>query len=125
MATRVSGVCYIRVNGTQYALRGNITVMGFTTVKEQIVGLDGVHGFREVPKAPSVSATFTNIRRGSAEFIALQNIGKSTVQENITVNAANGQVHTLYDVVVVNDPAYDPDSGEVSVEWSGSQLRTV
>ena len=127
MANRIAGVCRFKVGDTSYALRGNITIMGLTAHKEHIVGLDGIHGYKEVPVAPKVSAEFSNVGNASASFRTLQAMGKreGIPAMNISVNAANGKEYMLYDGIVEGDVSYNPEDGMVAVTFSGANLREV
>ena len=53
MAQRIAGVAYVKVDGTQYPLRGNFTVSPSNVERQMLAGQDGVHGYSEIPRVPS------------------------------------------------------------------------
>lgn len=87
---RIAGVLYIKVTsaaGTQQlAVRGKWKIVPTPTEKEGIAGLDGVHGYKETPKVPSMEGDITNGRDFDPRVL--------DAADDITATAelANGQV---------------------------------
>lgn len=85
--SRIAGVAYVKVDGTQYALRGNLTVSPSPTERAGIAGQDGVHGFSENPRVPYIEGDFSLMRDLSVE--AVDAIEDATVQAEL----ANGKTY--------------------------------
>lgn len=81
---RIAGVAYLKVNGKQYPLRGNLTVSPSPTERAGIAGQDGVHGYSENPRVPYIEGDFSTIPGLSIEEI--QNIEDATVQAELANN---------------------------------------
>ena len=57
---RVAGTLFFKVDGTQYKAKGNFEYDLGAPKREAITGPDGVHGYKEMPKAPYVTGAITN-----------------------------------------------------------------
>ena len=77
----IAGTAFLRVNGSQLALKGNLTVSGTRVERTGIAGQDNVHGYQELPRVPYIEADI------------------STVPEQITTE----QLEALIDVTVQAD----------------------
>lgn len=55
----LGGTAYVKVNGRQIALRGNLKLRLDKFVGESRAGMDGVHGFIEKPQAPGFDGEFS------------------------------------------------------------------
>ena len=84
---RIAGIAYVKVNGKQYPLRGNLTVSPSPTERAGIAGQDGVHGFSENPRVPYIEMDVSLTSDLSIE--ELQAITDATVQAEL----ANGKVY--------------------------------
>lgn len=114
MATnRIGGVCYLKVDGTQYALRGSFTVSPDATEREGQAGLDGVHGFIEKPRVPSVEGEISD--GGTLSLAALRAIEAATV----TAEMATGKVYVLSQAWVAGANEISGDDGKFKVRFEG------
>ena len=52
MAQRIAGTAFVKVDGDQYPLRGNLTVSPSAVERAMIAGQNYVHGFSELPRVP-------------------------------------------------------------------------
>jgi hypothetical protein len=77
MAQRIAGIAYLKVDGNQYPLRGNLTVSPSPFERAMIAGQDYVHGYSELPRVPYIEGDFSTLQGLSVESIA--NIVDSTV----------------------------------------------
>lgn len=89
MGVRVAGIAYLYVDGNQYPLRGNFVVSPSPTERTGIAGQDGVHGYSELPRVPSISGDVTLAPDLSIEDV--QAITDATVQADL----ANGNSYIL------------------------------
>lgn len=85
--SRIAGVAYVRVNGKQYALRGNLVVSPSPSERAGIAGQDGVHGFSENPRVPYIEGDFSMVKELSVEEVDA--IDDATVQAEL----ANGKTY--------------------------------
>ena len=49
---RIAGTCYFKIDGQQLSLTGGVEVPMNTTVKEDVMGLDGSVDYKESFRAP-------------------------------------------------------------------------
>jgi Phage tail tube protein len=109
---RRSGTLFVKVNGQQYDAKGNFTYNPGQPKREEIVGPDGTHGYKETPQAAFIEGEITD--SGTLDLIAFVNI----VDATITLELANGKVFTL------RDAWYSAD-GDVGTEEANIQVRFV
>ena len=121
MATqqRIAGTCFVAIDGVQYALRGALRVNPLDSIRESVVGMDRVHGFKEMPRAPSIEAEFTDL--GSMSVKALGALSGAT----ITAELANGKVFILVDAFTSGDIQIDPADGKYQAKFEGFSCREV
>lgn len=81
---RIAGVAYVKINGRQYPLRGNLTVSPSPTERTGIAGQDGVHGYAENPRVPYIEGDFSLTPDLSIEEV--QAITDATVQADLANN---------------------------------------
>jgi hypothetical protein len=75
---RVAGVAYIRVDGAQYSLRGNLVVSIDSAEREGIPGQDGIHGYIERPRVPFIEGDLSDI--GGLSIEQLRRMSNVTVR---------------------------------------------
>jgi len=117
MSKKVAGVCYLKVDGTQYALRGSLTVSPDDIEREGVAGQDGVHGYKETPRVPSISADISDTDGLSLE--ALRAITDATV----TAELATGKVYVLRNAWTKAGHELDTTEGQVSVTFEGMKCE--
>ncbi|WP_188260870.1 phage tail tube protein [Azospirillum tabaci] len=116
---RIAGVCYLKVDGAQYALRGSLTVSPDSIEREGIAGMDGVHGYKETPRVPSISADLSDIGGLSLETL------RAITDATITAELANGKVYTLRNAWVAGALELDAGEGQVSVTFEGMKCEEM
>ncbi|HEV7286021.1 MAG TPA: phage tail tube protein [Kaistia sp.] len=117
--SRIAGVCYLKVDGAQYALRGGLTVSIDSVEREGVAGMDGVHGYIERPRVPFITADLTDTAGLSLD--ALQRITAATV----TVELANGKVYLLREAWTAEAREINAVDGTVSVRFEGVKGEEV
>lgn len=110
---RIAGVAFLRVDGRQYALRGNLTVSIDGQEREGIAGQDGVHGYIERPRVPFIEGDFSDI--------AGLSLSEFANQRNVTVQAdlANGKRYLLRNAWTSTARELNTADGQVTVRWEG------
>jgi hypothetical protein len=112
-ANKVGGVAYLKVDGYQYLLRGDLTVSIDLMERTGVAGQDGIHGYTETPRVPFISATLTDI--GGMSLQQLQKVTCST----ITVELNNGKVYILRDAWTSEARELNTAEGSVAVKFEG------
>ena len=113
MGTPIGGTAFLKVDGHQYALRGNLTISGDASEREGIAGMDGVHGFVERPRVPQISADLS--------FTDGLSVTQLRAQTAVTVTAelSNGRVFVLRDAWTSEPIEVNAADGQLSVVWQG------
>lgn len=110
---REAGTCYIKVDGVQLEVVGNMEVPLNTSVKEDILSTQGLVGYKETKRAPYVKldAVFT------------KDFPLRTLEENdnmtITAEFAGGQVYVLSRAWLHGENNISGSEGTVSLEFHG------
>jgi hypothetical protein len=110
---KVAGTCYVKVDGVQYSLRGNMNIAIGNTQCESVVGLDGYHGTKETPMAGSIEGDFT--LTAGLDLNAVESLRDVTV----TVELINGSVATLNNANQVNHLVLNADDGKFTAKFEG------
>ncbi len=112
---KVAGTCYFKVNGTQYDLRGNMTVSLGKAERESVVGLDQYHGYTEKPRVSFIECDITD--RADLDIKVLENLLDVTV----TVELFNGKTGILYNAVQVKAVELTAEDGKMTVRFEGPE----
>lgn len=112
-AQLIAGVCFLKVDGVQYSLRGNFSVQPLSFQNEGIAGQDGVHGFKQTVLVPSIEGDLSDL--GSFSVAGLQNVTNSTV----TAELANGKVYILRNAWFAGPAKIDAAEGKIAVKFEG------
>lgn len=115
MGRRIAGTCYIKVDGEQLDLSGNLEFPTNQVTRETIKSTSRVVGYSEELTIPYISGDFIV----PADF-PWEKITESTSM-TITAECANGQVYTLSDAWLAGDAAVKPMDGQVSLRFEGTQ----
>lgn len=120
VANRVAGTTYVYVDGALLPLGGTITVSTWDADKETVVGLSGVVGYKEKPRAPFIEVEV--ITDGTLDLQAFQGVRNST----ITAELANGQVWVLNPAWATTAPDGNHADGTATLRFEGKKCeRTV
>ena len=57
----IAGTAYLKIDGNQVALKGNLTVSGSAWERTGIAGQDNVHGYQELPRVPYIEADVSTV----------------------------------------------------------------
>lgn len=118
-ANRIAGVAFFKVNGTQYQLRGNLTLNVDEFEREGVAGMDGVHGFTEKPIVPFIAGDFSD-----SAGLSLQEIAALT---DVTVQAdlANGKSYILRNAWAAQSRELNASEGTVAIRFEGMKGEEV
>ena len=115
MAQRIAGICYVKVDGAQLEISGDIEIPLLPVKRDAVMGVNGPAGYKETAVEPyiKITALFT------------PDFPLSTLQNNTTLTAtaelANGVVYTLSNAFVSGEPKVKPVEGQIELQFSGSQ----
>lgn len=116
MAARIGGTLFVAVNGVRLSVKGNWTINPGRPKREAIVGADQVHGFKEMPQAPSIE--------GEASVTPDLDLPALLDAVGVTVTAelANGQVGVLRDAWQAAEGAMGTEEGAVPLRFEGLSM---
>ena len=116
-AKRLAGVLALEIDGTAYTVVGEVTYVLSQMSRETLIGVNGVHGYKEMPVAGSIKARL----RDSGSFSAAMFGGLTS--STVTVKAANGK--TISGVGMWNNAVVevDPIEGTFEVEFQGNAVK--
>ena len=114
---RVGGFVFFKINGVQYALRGNLKYKVGTSSAEEILGQDGLHGFKRKPEAQSLECDITD--RGNISIAQLNDL------EGVTVTAEmdNGKTFILQNAKQMNHLENDTGEGQFTLRFVGTSAN--
>lgn len=110
---RLAGTAYMSIDGKPVALVGDFEWDPGLVVREALVGMDGVHGFKEKPHPASMKMTLRDL--GNVSAAAFNNLTDTTV----TVELANGKRVTGADLFQVGPTPVKAEDGTLEVEFNG------
>jgi hypothetical protein len=112
----IAGKVFLKIDGELVALGGSVTVGVSDLERETIVGVDAVHGYKEMPKPPFIEAELT--RKG----ISVQKI-KDQKDATITAELIDGTRYVLRNAWVVTAIELDAVEGKFNVRWEGVEIQ--
>lgn len=110
---KIAGICYIKADGVQFEVAGDVEVPLNTVKREPVMGLAGLSGYKEtaVEHYTKLTANFTS------DFPLAQI--QSATNLTITTELPNGKVYTLAGGFLAGDPTVKPVDGQVDLEFRG------
>lgn len=110
---KISGTCYIKVDGEQLAVEGSVEIPLTNVTRETKLGSTGVVGYSESARIPYVkcSAFLTS------DF-PINSLAKSDSM-TVTAELANGWVYTLSQAWLVGEISGSMSDGTTSLEFNG------
>lgn len=115
MALRMAGIAYVKADGVQFQIKGNVECPVNNRKRELMMGVSGPMGMKETAKEPYV--------KFDAGFVADFPINQiiSNTNMTITVEYANGKVYTLTEAFESGDAAAGSEEGTVGLEFFGME----
>ena len=117
--SRRAGVLFLKVNGTQYDVVGEVTYNLGRAKREALVGLDGVHGHKEMPQAPFIEATLRD--RPGLDMNSLLLLDAATVVAEV----ANGKAIVLRNAWFEGDGTVNAEEATITARFVGLQAEEV
>jgi len=119
MSNRRAGVCYFKIDGKQYDVKGGFTYGLGTAKKESIVGHDGVHGYKALPQAPFIEGEITD--HYDLDLQELLDFDGVT----ITLELANGKTIMLRDAWCVSEGQGSSEEANISLRFEGLSAEEI
>lgn len=116
---RIAGTAYLKVDGVQLALRGELGISPAAIERQGIAGLDGVHGYSEKPRTPSIEVSITKTPDLSLTKLA------GWTGKTVTAECADGTVYVLNDAFTSGEVALDGAEGSAKVKFEGASCREI
>ena len=118
-ANRRGGIISFSINGQGYDAKGDFECDYGIPDRQPIVGSDGVHGFTEKPRAPSIKGKITD--RGDLDLKALFTSQSLTA----SVQLANGKTFVVRDAWYSGSGVSTTGEGEVDLMIHGMSAQEV
>lgn len=115
----IGGTAALKVDGTQYKLRGNFKVYPNDTERTGVAGADGIHGYTEKYVVPAIEGDISD--DGGLSVQALLNITSSTV----TLELINGKTYVLVNGWYAGQANLDGVQGQLPVRFEGTSCREL
>src|SRR4029450_7612943 len=112
-AHKVGGVAFLKVDGNQYLLRGDLTVSPDMFERTGVAGQDMIHGYTETPRVPTITATLTD-----TGGLSMQDFQRMTAV-TVTAELNNGKVYILREAWTSEARELNTAEGSMSVTWEG------
>lgn len=114
---RLAGTAYFAVDGVTYMLAGDFSYSPASVKRETVVGMDGVHGYKETPVAGFVSATLRDAKDLTvADFNAMTNV-------TVFTELANGKTVIVRNGWTVDSQEVKSAEGTFDVRWESAQVE--
>jgi hypothetical protein len=117
---RRAGVMNLQVNGEVFDAVGSFTVNYGQPKREELVGPDRVHGYKELPQSPSCSGEIRDSK--DVRLIdALLNATNATV----TIKFANGKTFMMEEAYYCGDGNLETEEGKIQFEMKGMSAEEI
>jgi hypothetical protein len=107
---RIAGICYLSIDGTRYALKGEFAYQVSGVHREAIIGQDGPHGRKEKPVMGFVSGKISDM--GGLSLVTLGGL----VDVTVIAELANGKTAVARNAFWSGDPP-KADAEEAEIEF--------
>jgi hypothetical protein len=114
----VAGEAFVKVDGRQLSVRGTLTISPNTITRTPVAGLDGIHGYSSVFRAPYIEVEITN---RAAQFPLTDLV--DVVDATVTAELETGEVWVLRDAWQSGDLELNAADGTCTVHFDGLDMR--
>lgn len=120
MAKRIGGIITFKVDGTQYAAKGNFTYNIGVPKREGVIAADGkVAGYKETPTVPFIEGEITD--QYDVDLKQLTQISDATV----TLDMPTGKSIILRGAWYAGDGTGNTEEGNFPVRFEGTDAEEV
>ncbi len=118
-AKRVAGTITVRRNGEALLVKGSVEYNLGVPKREAVIGLDGLHGFKELPQPAFIRIEATDA--GDLDLAALLEAADDTV----TAELANGKTVVMRNASQTGEGTVNPEEGTIALEWTGESAEEI
>jgi hypothetical protein len=118
MAKTIAGVLSFEMNGARHRIKGHVTYNLGYPVKEEIVGADGVHGYKENHQAARVEFT-------SSDHADLKLSDLLEFEGTANLHLSNGKVITLQEGWFGGEGDVNTEESEITMKLVGVKAVEV
>ncbi len=115
----ITGTCYVAINGEQLEAFGDWKVHMGTPKREELMGHNGVQGYKEEQQAPYFEGSVR--KTSNLDLKALFNARDITA----TLEANDGTSYVLRDAFAASDGEWSTEEGDVPVKFVGVTMDEV
>ena len=119
MAERIGGIIRLQIDGEVYRIAGVWTRNLGVPMREELIGSEEVHGFKETARAPFLEGAMRD--SGDLDLRALQSITGATV----TMEMPNGKLFVLYDAFYSGEGNISSEEGEITARFVGMSAEEI
>lgn len=113
--SRVGGLLFVKVNGVQYRAKAtNFEYNLGIAKKEAVVGIDGFHGYKELPITAYIQGAITD-----EQDLDVRNFAELT-GVTVTAELANGKVVTFKNAHQAADLDQGTEEGEIPFRFEAA-----
>jgi hypothetical protein len=110
----------LQINGNSYDAVGSFTINYGAPKRDELVGPDRVHGYKELPQVPYISGM---IRDGSA--LDIPNDILNATNATLTLLLANGKTAMLEQAWYALEGDVDSEEGTLAIKFCGKSATEV
>lgn len=110
---RRGGTIQFKIDGINYDAKGDFTYNLGSNKREPIIGVDGLHGFKDTIQPARIEGEITD--KSDLDVKALQALESVTV----TLELANGKVFILRDAFFSADGDINTGEGNIQISFHG------
>jgi hypothetical protein len=110
---RLAGTAYVSVDGVTVMVSGDFEYSPSLFARETLKGQDGVHGYKETPNAPHISATLRD-----AGGLSVAGLNQMT-NVSVVAELANGKTIVGRNMWTVETQTAKAEDGTIEVKWEG------
>lgn len=116
---RRAGLIQLQTQGVIQDCKGSFSYNLGLPKRDEILGSDAPHGYKETPQAPFIEGMITD--RGTLDVAALVTGSQVTV----TLALANGKTIVLRNAYFSGEGTVTTEEAEIAVKWVGQSANEV
>jgi hypothetical protein len=109
----IAGTAFLKVDSSQYPLKGNLTVSASKVERTGIAGQDYVHGYQELPRVPYIEGDVSTLPEVSTEFL------ESVINGTVTAELVNGTTYVLHNAWTKGPIDVNTHDGQFRIRFEG------
>lgn len=116
---KVGGIISLKVNGIIFNAKGAFTWSKGAPTRETVIGVDGIHGFKDQITVPNIEGSITD-----TDGLNLDDL-ENFVDETVTLELPSGKLFSLYNAFFTNPDGLsgNTEEGEIQVRFEGQRAE--